>query len=100
MPGFVDPHTHIFNDAARYLGSNDYEAAQQLALRNGITTLGDVWATPDFVSAMQAMEDSGALRVRTSLYMVYAGNCGELMGDWYRPYVPTREPEIPIANAG
>jgi predicted amidohydrolase YtcJ len=90
MPGFVDPHTHIFNDAVRYLGSNNYQQAQQLALQNGITTVGDMWVDPGFLAAMQAMESSGQLRVRTSLYLAYATPCGELMGDWYQQYPPTR----------
>jgi predicted amidohydrolase YtcJ/regulation of enolase protein 1 (concanavalin A-like superfamily) len=91
MPGFVDPHTHIFNDSARFLGRNDLQLAQQLALRNGITTVGDLWVDPGFLAAMQAMESSGQLRVRTSLYLAYTNSCGELMGDWYLQYPPTRE---------
>jgi predicted amidohydrolase YtcJ len=92
MPGFVDSHTHIFNDAGRYLGSNDYEGAQELALRNGITTLGNMYVVPEFLAEMQAMESSRRLRVRTSLYMNYTTNCGEAMGEWYREHPPTREP--------
>ena len=91
MPGFVDPHTHIFNDSTNFLGSNNPQLAQQLALRNGITTVGDMWVDPGFLAAMQAMESSGKLRVRTSLYLGYANACGELMGDWYQQYQPTRE---------
>jgi predicted amidohydrolase YtcJ len=91
MPGFVDPHTHIFNDASRYLGSNDYLQAQQLALRNGITTVGDMYSNSDFVAEMQTMDRAGQLHVRTSLYMAYTTPCGELTGDWYRQYPPTRE---------
>ena len=91
MPGFVDPHSHIFNNAARYLGSDNYQKAQQLALRNGITTLGNMSANPGFLAAMQAMESSGQLRVRTSLYLTYITACGELTGDWYRQFLPTRE---------
>lgn len=91
MPGFVDPHSHIFNNAARYLGSDNYLQAQQLALRNGITTLGNMWADPGFLTVMQAMESSGQLRVRTSLYLTYTTPCGELMGDWYQQFPPTRK---------
>jgi predicted amidohydrolase YtcJ len=91
MPGFVDPHTHILNDSARFLGSNDLQLAQQLALRNGITTIGDMWVDPGFLATMQAMESSGQLRVRTSLYLAYTTVCGELMGYWYQQYPPTRE---------
>jgi predicted amidohydrolase YtcJ len=91
MPGFVDPHTHILNIAARQPGSSDYQQAQQLALRNGITTVGELWVDPGFLAAMQAMESSGQLHVRTSLYLSYTTPCGELMGDWYQQYPPTRE---------
>ncbi len=91
MPGFVDPHTHILNIAARQPGSSDYQQAQQLALRNGITTVGEMWVDPGFLAAMRAMDSSGLLRVRTSLYMAYTTPCGELMGDWYQQYPPTRE---------
>lgn len=91
MPGFVDPHTHILNDAGRFFDNDSYEKAQQLALQNGITTIGDMWVDSGFLAAMQAMDRSGQLRLRTSLYLGYDNACGELMGDWYQQFPPTRE---------
>ncbi len=92
MPGFVDSHTHIFNDAATTPATGTLEKAQQLALQNGITTLADMYVTSDFLAEMRAMDTSGQLRVRTSLYLVYTSNCGDVLGDWYRKVPPTREP--------
>jgi predicted amidohydrolase YtcJ len=90
MPGFVDAHTHVFNDATYC--DLDLEGAQQMALRNGITTLADMFVTPEFLAEMDEMEDSGRLRVRTSLYLNYNTNCGDVLGDWYKQHPPTREP--------
>lgn len=92
MPGFVDSHTHIFNDAATTPATGTLEKAQQLALQNGITTLADLYVTREFLQEMRAMDASGQLRVRTSLYLVYTSNCGDVLGDWYKQYPPTRKP--------
>ena len=92
MPGFVDSHTHIFNDAATTPAIGTLEKAQQLALQNGITTLADMYITAEFLQEMQAMDASGQLHVRTSLYLVYTTNCGNVLGDWYKQYPPTRNP--------
>jgi len=90
MPGFVDPHTHIFNSAR---GSGlSLEEAQQIALENGITTLANMYNTQEFLSEMQEFHQSGRLRVRTSLYLNYTTNCGEVLGDWYRQHPPTHVP--------
>ena len=40
MPGFVDTHTHILNEAASNPDIGNLENAQQLMLQNGITTVG------------------------------------------------------------
>jgi predicted amidohydrolase YtcJ len=91
MPGFVDPHTHILKDAGLSL-----EDAQRLALENGITTLTEMASHPEFTTKIQAFSKDGKLRVRTSLYLVYADPCGFvpgglIRGDWYLQYLPTRE---------
>ncbi len=41
LPGIVDAHSHLFNDAWRL--DLDLEGAQELALENGITTLANLF---------------------------------------------------------
>lgn len=88
MPGFVDAHTHILNDAEGYYGISLLEA-QQMAFRNGITTIGDPYITPDFLGEIQALDAAGQLQLRTSLYLIYTDNCGNLTGDWWKEHPPT-----------
>jgi len=90
MPGFVDPHTHVFNDAWRM--ELDLAGAQELALENGVTTLANMYVPPHFLQEMQDFESAGKLRVRTGLYLLYTNNCGEPQGDWWTAYPPTHEP--------
>jgi predicted amidohydrolase YtcJ len=90
MPGFVDAHTHILNDArSRGLSLDE---AQTLALSNGITTLGDLYVDQAFLREIQAFHRAGALRVRTSLYLVANDPCGRRLGPWWREHPPTRQP--------
>lgn len=91
MPGFVDPHTHLFNDAEQYFDMTLPEV-QQVALENGITTIGDTFVTEAFLAEMQAFAAAGQLRIRTSLYLVATDNCGRDQGDWWQQYPPTRTP--------
>lgn len=88
MPGFVDAHTHVLNDA-RSLGKS-LDEAQMLALQNGITTLGDLYVDEPFLWQIQDFARQGQLRVRTSLYLVYNDPCGRAIGGWYKNYPPTR----------
>jgi predicted amidohydrolase YtcJ len=90
MPGFVDAHSHLFNDAANW--GLDFEGAQQLALEYGITSLANMFTTPDFLNAMTSFSESDSLRIRTSLYLNYNDSCGQLAGDWYKDHPATRLP--------
>lgn len=90
MPGFVDPHTHILNDAEGHMGL-DLDEAQDLALKNGITTLANMYVDEGFLNELRSLESAGHLRVRTSAYLVGTNNCGEPLGDWYLAYPPTDE---------
>jgi predicted amidohydrolase YtcJ len=90
MPGFVDAHTHILNDA--HAAGRSLDQAQYLALSNGITTLGDLYVDQPFLHEIQTFAARGQLRVRTSLYLVVNTNCGRLTGNWYQRYPPTRVP--------
>ena len=100
MPSFVDAHTHLLNEAPNTPATGNLEKAQELALQNGITTLGNLYASPDFLEQMRALDDSGRLRVRTSLYLTFADACGKVLGDWYKQYPPTRNPGEMLRIAG
>lgn len=90
MPGFVDPHTHILNDAELQLGLT-LEQAQDLLLKNGITTLANMFVQEWFLQDLQNLDRAGDLRVRTSAYLIGTDNCGASQGDWYTAYPPTDE---------
>jgi len=90
MPGFVDAHTHVLNDARSLEMSLD--EAQDMALRRGITTIGDLYVDRQFLREIQKFNDAGFLRLRTSLYLVYNDPCGRVFGDWYSSYPPSRVP--------
>jgi len=90
MPGFVDAHTHLLNDAGSF--GTDLDGVQQLALQNGITTIGSMFTTQDFLNEMRDYNAENKLRIRTSLYLIYNTNCGNIVGDWWKDVPPTREP--------
>ena len=61
MPGFVDSHTHIFNDRAKvglnaYIPNGTLEEAQDLAIKLGITTLADMWVDGRFLEEFKVFE--------------------------------------------
>jgi predicted amidohydrolase YtcJ len=91
MPGFVDAHTHLFNDAEQYFDMSLPEV-QQLALENGITSIGNLYVDERFLKEISAFAEDGLLRIRTSLYLVATDNCGRPQGEWYLDHPPTREP--------
>lgn len=90
MPGFVDAHTHLLNDAGSF--GMDLDSVQQLALENGITTIGSMYTTQEFLNEMRNYSAEDKLHIRTSLYLVYNTNCGDILGDWWKDVPPTREP--------
>ncbi|HUF39733.1 MAG TPA: amidohydrolase family protein [Anaerolineales bacterium] len=87
MPGFVDAHTHLLNDARSRNMSLDQ--AQYQALRNGITTLGTLYVDEGFLRVIRDFADAGFLRVRTGLYLVATDPCGKTLGDWWTEHPPT-----------
>lgn len=87
LPGFVDAHTHVFYFAG---GDDGLTRAQDELLSSGITTIGEAGVTPALLARLQALDGQGALRVRTSLYLLATDNCGRLEGDWYRAHPPAR----------
>jgi imidazolonepropionase-like amidohydrolase len=88
MPGFIDPHTHIFDSGTSIMGMS-VEETQQLALENGITSMGG-FVNEDELNNLLGMDTNQNLRMRTNVYLYATGACGELFGEWYFNYPPTR----------
>lgn len=96
MPGFVDPHSHIF---ANWPG--DPEGAQNDILAKGITTYGEMSAHESIMHDIVDLERAGRLRLRVSLYPAHVDNCGNIMGSWYlEDYPVTREPGATLQIPG
>jgi predicted amidohydrolase YtcJ len=88
MPGFVDPHSHVFNQWA-----GDPEGAQSDILSKGITTYAEMSAPESVMDDIVALNAAGKLRLRVSLYPAYVDNCGNLLGLWFLDKYPaSRQP--------
>jgi predicted amidohydrolase YtcJ len=95
MPGFVDAHAHLFGASGLPFGE-----AQAFVLKNGITSIGELYVDQALLDGMVAFERSGELKMRVSMYLNYNNACGEPMGDWFKQYPPTRTPGALLRVAG
>lgn len=98
LPGFVDAHTHLFNQHDD-IGLT-MEEAQALGLSQGITTLADLFVNPAVFDEIGDFVAGGNLKIRTSLYLVYANPCGDVLGDWYLAHPPNRDPDAMLRIPG
>jgi predicted amidohydrolase YtcJ len=89
LPGILDPHTHLFNDAAG-LGMT-LDDAQQLALENGVTSVANLHTNESETEQFVAYAAAGNMRIRLSLYLIYNDSCGTVHGTWYAQYSPLGE---------
>lgn len=80
-PGFIDPHAHYLSGSGQ--AGLSFEQAQVLALSYGITATAEMYATPELLDDARALDESGEMRLRMSLYLLYNDLCGEMLGPWY-----------------
>ncbi|RLA99949.1 MAG: hypothetical protein DRG83_12255 [Deltaproteobacteria bacterium] len=84
FPGFIDPHTHLFNMAeAKGLTLDE---AQQLAIENGITAVANMFTNPPQAEQYIRYAKEGNMRIRLFLYLVQTDSCGTFWGRWYRAF--------------
>jgi predicted amidohydrolase YtcJ len=74
LPGFADGHTHILAFPGRRGASLD--EAQDVALRQGFTSVTEMWADDGFVQELLDAESAGRLRLRVNVFPTY--NAGTL----------------------
>jgi hypothetical protein len=98
MPGFVDPHNHVYNAVFRGANAGEvgttYAEAQERLIAAGTTTMGNGNVWPDALSDFLTFVEAGELRVRTSVYLGYNSFCGEPWPEgWYLSHPPVTDPE-------
>ncbi len=96
MPGFVDPHGHLF--ASR---PGEIEEVQNEMLENGVTTYAEITGDESNLHNLIDFARAGRLRLRLSLYPNHVDNCGNLLGSWYLEDFPaTRQPGAKLQIPG
>ena len=89
IPGFIDPHTHLLNDAE--WNGYSLDGVQWLALTNGVTGFGNIGDLPDQIENYIEYANDGNMRLRSYHYLCYTDHCGIKCGDWYEKYLPKVE---------
>jgi predicted amidohydrolase YtcJ len=98
MPGFVDAHSHWIQ-GGHQLGL-DRDGAQDLAIRMGTTTAGELNVQEPFFPDFLAWAE-GNLRMRMNVHMTaLADVCGNPVSDWWKAYQPSRRPHDLLWIAG
>ena len=95
MPGFVDAHNHLLEAHTK-----NFAAEQDLILENGVTTIGILYATQEWIEELGVFNEKSGLKIRTNLYLTYSNACGEVYGDWYTQYPPTQDKSEMLRIAG
>ncbi|MBT8350805.1 MAG: hypothetical protein KJO26_06175, partial [Deltaproteobacteria bacterium] len=89
IPGFIDPHTHLLNDAE--WNGYSLDGVQWLALTNGVTGIGNIGDLPDQIENYIEYGNDGNMRLRSYHYLCYTDHCGIKCGNWYEKYLPKVE---------
>ena len=89
MPGFVDAHSHYFERKDVFPTADQ---AQDAALAQGITTTAEFYVDEALLGELQALEASGGLRLRLSVYLSWNTGCGDPLGSWYLEHPADRTP--------
>jgi predicted amidohydrolase YtcJ len=92
FPGFIDPHTHLFNGYMPYFQFSSLDHAQKLAIENGVTSFANMHADQRWFDFFMQYAQAGYMRNRLFLYLSYNGACGlPPFGTWYENYTPRVE---------
>ncbi len=98
LPGFIDSHAHWIGDRT-FVGHDFPEQAIEEALRNGWTSVSELFVNGERLAELRQLDRSGVLRLRVNAYLPINWQ-GERFGDWYLAYEPGQEfsPRLRIAG--
>lgn len=97
LPGFVDAHSHMFSNAVDLA---DFQARQDVVLKNGITSQAELFVNQAELNLLDGFGASGALKVRTSLYLRWNNACNSVLDEWWKAYQPVRDPRAQLRMPG
>lgn len=101
LPGFVDPHNHIFTDARKVLPpTTTMEGRQALLFEQGITTIGDPSVEDSTLVKINDFHDDIGFKVKMNLYLIRNHGCGWEVGDWYKNHPVTIDKSQTLRVAG
>jgi len=98
LPGFIDSHAHWIGDR----GVAGHETAEQTideALRNGWTSISELFVNEERLEELRQLDQSGDLRIRVNAYLPLSWQ-SERFGDWYLRYEPGHEYSSRLRVAG
>ena len=81
LPGFVDPHMHLFELAA--INNQPLQDVQELVFSNGITSVGEAFVDEQILNDFEVFAASGNMQLNIDMYLIYNDNCNQVIGDWY-----------------
>ena len=85
-PGFVDAHAHWIGDR-EYYGVDTAEAAMDLALTRGWTSISEQWVNPERLAELEGLAADDALPLRVDAYLALNFDT-DFLGDWYAAREP------------
>ncbi len=96
-PGFIDSHAHRIGDRWHF-GDVSAEDMMAKALRQGWTTIHELFVTPERLQELQALAQANALPLRVSAYLTM--NYEYDANTWWKAYQPLRTfgPYLQIAG--
>lgn len=99
MPGFVDAHSHLGQNAQG--DSGKFQQLQDDAIRKGITTTTEMYVDAAVMEQLKGYDRAGLMRMRWNTYLLYNTNCGDSVDSgWYKTYAQGEEITPHIRNQG
>jgi predicted amidohydrolase YtcJ len=101
MPGFVDSHQHRIGDRGK-LGIEDPDEVIGPAVRQGWTTIHELYVDQGRLDELRALDAEGRLPLRVEAWLAVNENSpeGRSLGDWYTAFRPGEQvsPHVRIAG--
>lgn len=99
VPGLIEAHDHLLQQAYFENGAEGLARATQRMAANGYTTVHQLFSSESFIATAQELAQNGELAVRMNFYLPYNTNCNEDVIPWnIFPYTEKKDTTIRIVG--